>query len=94
LANNDGLNQTDKLAKIRPLLKLLNQRFQQWGIFEDNLSIDEAMIKYFGHHSAKQPSPFVLGTKHGCFVVALVFASIMMYTVEQKITNKKGKIYH
>lgn len=42
------------MAKIRPLMNLVNQRFRQWGIFHRELSIDEAMIKYFGHHSAKQ----------------------------------------
>lgn len=54
LADNELLNKDDKLFKIRPLMNILNSKFMQWGIFETELSIDEAMIKYFGHHPAKQ----------------------------------------
>lgn len=54
LADNMSLNKDDKMAKLRPLMALLNKNFQQWGIFFDVLSIDEAMVKYFGHHSSKQ----------------------------------------
>jgi hypothetical protein len=39
---------------VRPLMNKLNKNFIQWGIFDENLSIDEAMIKYYGHHSSKQ----------------------------------------
>lgn len=54
LADNATLDKIDKMYKIRPLMNLLNNKFQQWGIFHERLSIDEAMVKYFGHHSAKQ----------------------------------------
>lgn len=54
LADNNNLDVTDKMAKLRPLMTLLNQRFLQWGIFHQELSIDEAMVRYYGHHSAKQ----------------------------------------
>lgn len=30
----------------------------QWGVFHENLSVDESMIKYFGRHPAKQ---FIMG---------------------------------
>ena len=53
LADNTNLDQQDKMSKLRPLMKLLNSKFQQWGIFHENLSIDEAMIKYFGRHPSK-----------------------------------------
>nr|CAH7746456.1 unnamed protein product [Callosobruchus chinensis] len=42
------------MSKVRPLMKKLNQNFQQWGIFHENLAIDEAMVKFFGRHSSKQ----------------------------------------
>nr|CAH7761370.1 unnamed protein product [Callosobruchus chinensis] len=42
------------MYKIRPLMNKLNNKFQQFGIFHKDLSIDEAMIKCFGHHSSKQ----------------------------------------
>lgn len=35
-------------------MNLLCQKYQQWGFMHEKLSIDEAMIKYFGHHSSKQ----------------------------------------
>ncbi|KAB0803076.1 hypothetical protein PPYR_00046 [Photinus pyralis] len=54
LANNSCINRQDKMSKIRPLMSLLNQKFQQWGVFHQNLSIDEAMVKFFGRHSSKQ----------------------------------------
>lgn len=53
-ADNTALDKDDKMAKLRPLMNLLNKNFQQWGIFSEKLSIDEAMVKYFGHHSSKQ----------------------------------------
>lgn len=54
LADNDNLDKDDKMAKLRPLMNLLNQKFLQWGVFHKELSIDEAMVRYFGHHSSKQ----------------------------------------
>lgn len=54
LADNAGLDKDDKLYKVRSFMNLLNKKFQQWGLFHEHLSIDEAMVKYFGHHSAKQ----------------------------------------
>lgn len=44
----------DRMYKVRPLMEMLNKSFQQWGIFHQRLSIDEAMVRYYGHHSAKQ----------------------------------------
>ena len=53
LADNDHVDPTDKMFKVRPLVSALNTRFQQFGIFSKYLSIDEEMIPYYGHHSAK-----------------------------------------
>ena len=53
LANNDSVDATDKMFKVRPLIKLLNERLQQFGIFSQYLSIDEEMVPYFGRHSSK-----------------------------------------
>ena len=44
----------DKLFKIRPLLEKLNQNFLKFGVFSKFLSIDEQMVRYFGHHYLKQ----------------------------------------
>lgn len=54
LADNSKLDLSDKMAKIRPLSKMLCEKFCQFGYMHKNLSIDESMVKYFGGHSAKQ----------------------------------------
>ncbi|XP_054708299.1 piggyBac transposable element-derived protein 3-like [Uloborus diversus] len=53
LADNTAIDNNDKLYKVRPYLNLLNKKFQQFGVFSHNLSIDEQMIPYRGKHSAK-----------------------------------------
>uniref|UniRef100_A0A0K0ELN5 DDE_Tnp_1_7 domain-containing protein n=1 Tax=Strongyloides stercoralis TaxID=6248 RepID=A0A0K0ELN5_STRER len=52
--DNSKIDTTDKMFKLRPLMNILNEKFKQWGIFHTYLSIDEAMVRYFGRHSAKQ----------------------------------------
>ena len=42
-----------KVAKVAPLYESLTTQFQQFGIFHEHLSIDEEMVPYHGHHSAK-----------------------------------------
>ena len=42
------------MAKVEPLYQILNEKFQRYGIFYKNLSIDESMVPYFGRHSCKQ----------------------------------------
>ncbi|CAG4955700.1 unnamed protein product [Parnassius apollo] len=45
----------DKMFKMRPLCDLIQKKSScQWGVFHENLSIDESMIIYFGRHPAKQ----------------------------------------
>ncbi|CAK1596423.1 unnamed protein product [Parnassius mnemosyne] len=44
----------DKMFKVRPLCDILMQKFSQFGVFHEDISIDESMIKYYGHHSSKQ----------------------------------------
>ena len=52
-ADNQNLSET-KMAKIEPLYQILNEKFQRYGIFHENLSIDESMVPYCGRHSCKQ----------------------------------------
>lgn len=53
LADNDNLG-TSKLAKVLPYLVNLNMKFLQFFPAEQELSVDESMIPYFGRHSSKQ----------------------------------------
>ncbi len=54
LSDNMLLPEGDRFAKVRPLADHLNERFLAFGPHEENLSIDEGMIRYFGHHPTKQ----------------------------------------
>ena len=51
-ADNQNLSKTN-MVKIEPLYQILNEKFQRYGIFHENLSIDESMVPYFGPHSCK-----------------------------------------
>ena len=53
IADHHNLAQS-KLAKVLPLLELLQTNCQQIDVFHKNLSIDESMVPYRGLHSAKQ----------------------------------------
>jgi DNA excision repair protein ERCC-6 len=53
LADNNNLEKGNKVAKVSPLYKLLNDNLQKHGIFHSDLSIDESMVPYFGKHSSK-----------------------------------------
>ena len=47
-------NKHDKGFKIRPLYTMLQKSFIKFGIFKENSSIDEMIVRYYGHHSLKQ----------------------------------------
>lgn len=51
--DNTLLDGTDKMAKIRPIMAQMNDTSKIFPLGE-KLSIDESMIKYYGHHGAKQ----------------------------------------
>lgn len=54
VSDNVDLDPDDKMAKVRPLLSILNDRFLCYFPKQQNLSIDESMIPYYGRHGAKQ----------------------------------------
>lgn len=54
VADNDNLRPGDKMAKVRPLFDMMNQKFLIYAPIEKNFSIDESMIMYFGRHGCKQ----------------------------------------
>ena len=49
-----GQYKDDKAFKVRPLIDKINAKFQQWGVYEKYLSVDEMIICYYGHHGLKQ----------------------------------------
>lgn len=52
--DNNDLDGADKYAKLRILFDMLNERFLKYAPMEENHSIDEAMVPYYGRHSCKQ----------------------------------------
>jgi len=40
--------------KIEPLYKMLNKEFKKFGFFDENMSVDEQIVKYYGRSSLKQ----------------------------------------
>lgn len=69
VCDNTNLEPGDKLAKLRPLFTMLNERFiQNWPVTQD-ISIDESMVPYYGRHSSKQfirGKPIRFGFKVWC----------------------------
>ena len=53
LADNNCLYEEDKFAKLRPLIKLLDQKFQRHSPNEEFYSFDESMCEC-GRHECKQ----------------------------------------
>ena len=53
VADNQRLT-SSKVAKVEPLFEKLKKQCQQFGVFDEFISIDESMIPYRGLHSARQ----------------------------------------
>jgi len=69
LADNEQLQAGDKTGKIAPLITAMNENLVQFGVFQQNLSIDESMTPYFGRHSMKmfiRGKPIRFGFKWWC----------------------------
>ncbi|XP_043485876.1 piggyBac transposable element-derived protein 4-like [Polistes fuscatus] len=56
-ANNKVVNRSDKLSKIKPVINYLNQKFQEIYTMQENITIDESLIKFKGRLSYKQYNP-------------------------------------
>ena len=54
LADNQCLDGSDTMSKVRPFLSLINEKCLQYFLNEEHLSIDESMLPYYGRHSSKQ----------------------------------------
>jgi len=68
-ADNLNLAPGDKMAKVRPLFDLMNERYLKYWPVEQDVNVDESMIPYFGRHSSKQfirGKPIRFGFKIWC----------------------------
>lgn len=54
LADNASLPTDDRMGKVRPFYSMINERCLIFFPTTQNLSIDESMIPYYGHHGSKQ----------------------------------------
>ena len=52
-ADNHNLEQGNKIAKVAPVYISVKATLAKFGVFNEDLSIDESMVPYFGRHSAK-----------------------------------------
>lgn len=54
LNDNNKVDDRDRMFKLRPFMSMLQARFRELNTLDENLSIDESMIPYYGKHKAKQ----------------------------------------
>ncbi|GFR92646.1 PiggyBac transposable element-derived protein 3 [Elysia marginata] len=69
LAENTKLYFNDKMAKVRPILSMLNERYLQFWTALQSVNVDGSMIPYYGRHSAEQfirGKPIRYGYKMWC----------------------------
>ncbi len=68
-ADNNEINQNDKMWKLRPLVDKLKRNFLKYFVPTEHINFDESMVKYFGKHSCKQfirGKPIRFGYKVWC----------------------------
>ncbi|KAI4465987.1 transposase is4 [Holotrichia oblita] len=90
--NNDNISRsTDRIFKIRPLIEQLNKNFIQFGIFSEKISIDEQMVRYYGHHFMKQfirGKPIRFGLKQWVIACGTTGYCYKMDVYEGKIADE------
>jgi len=84
-----GSPQYDRLAKVRPILEYLETRFSVVYTPGQDLSVDEAMIKFQGRSTMKQYMP-KKPTKRGIKVWVLADSSNGYFSRIEIYTGKKG----
>lgn len=65
---------------------MVNSNFSKWGVFQENLSVDEMIIQYYGYHSLKQfirPNQLGLFINYGPCAEVTVIVSIFLYIAEK-----------
>lgn len=96
LCNNDTIDLEDKLGKVRQFIEMFCKKLQQFGIFSENLSIDEEMIPYTGKHSAKmymRGKPIKFGFKLWVLASSDGYPfNLKVYVGKEKMTNNQEKL--
>ena len=54
VCDNETLDKSDNMAKIRPFFSMMNEKCLQYFLNQEELSVDESMLPYYGRHSGKQ----------------------------------------
>lgn len=91
LADNNNLDVSDRLAKLRPFVSKLQDKFRENNTLDEFISIDESMIPYYGRHYSKQyikGKPIRFGFKNW----ALCSSTGYMYAFDI-YTGKSGTTY-
>ncbi len=56
-ADNNACKIADKLRKVKPVIKYFNKKFQELYVMEEDIAIDESLMKFKGRLSYKQYNP-------------------------------------
>ncbi|XP_015433735.1 PREDICTED: piggyBac transposable element-derived protein 4-like [Dufourea novaeangliae] len=56
-ANNDVTGNRNKLRKVRPVINYFNEKFKDVYVMEENIAIDESLMKFKERMSCKQFNP-------------------------------------
>jgi len=93
VSDNANLDSADRFTKVRPLYTMLNERCLQFYPYEQQLSIDESMVPYFGIHPSKQflrLKPVRFGCK--LWTLATSLGYVIQFRTEQLQTRKPSGI--
>lgn len=55
--NNDTTDEMDKLRKVKPVVKYFNKKFKEVYVMEENIAIDESLMKFKGRMFYEQFNP-------------------------------------
>lgn len=79
VSDNNYMDFNDKKATVRPLLAMINEHSLQRLQRQQDLSIDESTIPYYGRHGAKQ---FINGNSTHFRFKMWVHATLLGYAVQ------------
>ena len=87
-----SLDPDDRMSKVRPLLSMINERCLNNFVKQQELSLDESMIPYYGRHGSKQfirGKPIRFGYKFSALTLPLDVPLSLSPTKVQKVGRPK-----